>query len=60
MKKKEKNVAEFSKTISEEMLIHLWGLVADCKNIKTITKFHKYIGTYIVDVVNESKTLFKN
>ena len=58
--KQAENVAEFAKTISEEMLIHLWGLVADCKNIKTITKFHKYIGTYIVDVVNESKTLFKN
>ena len=52
-----KNAANFGKSISEEMLIHMWSKVSETKNIKTIQNFHKYIGQQIVKVVNTNKNL---
>lgn len=53
------NAAKFAKTISEEMVIHMWSEISKSKNIKTIQKFHSFIGDYIVDVVNNSKVINK-
>ena len=51
------NAAKLGKMISEEMLLHFWNKVSETKNIKTITSFHKFIGNYLVEVVNSSKNL---
>lgn len=53
------NAAKFAKSISEEMLIHMWSAISKTRNIKTIQNFHTYIGDYLVKVVSESKTLNK-
>ncbi len=52
-----KNAAKFGKSISEEMLLYMWSIIAQTKNLKTIQNFHKYIGQTIVDAVNSSKDL---
>ena len=51
------NAAKLAKMISEEMLIHMWGKISETKNIKPIQNFHKFIGTYLVKVVNSNKDL---
>ena len=51
------NAAKLGKMISEEMLIHMWSKISETKNIKTIQNFHKFIGTYLVKVVNSNKDL---
>ncbi len=51
------NLAKFGKSISEEMLMHLWAQVSMNKNIESIKSFHKYIGDYIVDIVNNNNQL---
>jgi hypothetical protein len=51
------NVSKLGKAISEEMLIHMWSKISETKNIKTIQNFHKFIGTYLVEVVNSNKDL---
>ena len=51
------NAAKLGKNISEEMLIHMWSKISETKNIKTIQNFHKFIGKYLVDVVNSNKDL---
>ncbi|MAH43886.1 hypothetical protein CL614_09280 [archaeon] len=52
-----KNAAKLGKLISEEMLIHMWAVISDTRNIKTIQNFHKFIGKYLVEVVNTNKDL---
>ena len=52
-----KNAAKLGKMISEEMLIHFWSCVTKAKNIKSIQKFHKEIGNYVVEVVNSNRDL---
>lgn len=51
------NAAKLGKIVSEEMLIHMWSQVSATKNIETIQMFHKFIGDYLVDVVNNNKNL---
>ena len=51
------NAAKLGKSISEEMLIHMWSKVSETKNLPTIQNFHKFIGTYLVEVVNSNKDL---
>ena len=51
------NAAEFGKSISEEMLLYMWSIIAQTKNLKTIQNFHKFIGKSIVDAVTNSKDL---
>jgi hypothetical protein len=53
------NVAKLGKSISHEMLIHMWSKISSTKNIKTIQSFHKYIGQHLVEVVNTNKDLTK-
>lgn len=52
-----KNAAKLAKSISEEMLIHMWSKISETKNLPTIQNFHKYIGRYLVKVVNSNKDL---
>lgn len=52
-----KNAAKLGKMISEEMMIHFWSCVTKGKNIETIQKFHKEIGSYVVEVVNSNRDL---
>lgn len=51
------NAAKLGKHISEEMLIHMWSKISATKNLPTIQNFHKFIGTYLVEVVNSNKDL---
>lgn len=53
------NAAIFAKSISEEMLIHFWSEITKGKNIETIQKLHKFLGDYLVDVVNSNKDITK-
>ncbi len=52
-----KNAAKLGKIISEEMMIHFWSCVTKGKNIESIQKFHKEIGDYVVEIVNNNKNL---
>ena len=51
------NASKLGRMISEEMLLHMWNKVTETKNMKTIQNFHKFIGNYLVEVVNNSKNL---
>jgi hypothetical protein len=53
------NASIFAKSISEEMLIHFWAEITKGKNIETIQKVHKFLGDYLVDVVNSNKDIAK-
>ncbi len=53
------NAAKFAKVITHEMLIHMWSELTKTKNIENIRKIHKFLGTYIVDVVNTNKNIIK-
>ena len=46
--------------ISEEMMIHFWSCVTTGKNIKSIQTFHKEIGQYVVEIVNNNRDLLNN
>jgi len=52
-----KNAAKLGKMISEEMMIHFWSKVTGGKNIESIQKFHKEIGQYVVEIVNNNRDL---
>lgn len=52
------NVSSFGKSISHEMLIHLWSVCTSTRKLENIQKLHKHIGDYLVKVVNESKDIF--
>ena len=52
-----KNAAKLGKSISEEMMIHFWSVMTKGKNIKTIQNFHKEIGGYVVEIVNNNRNL---
>ena len=52
-----KNAAKLGKMISEEMMIHFWSKVTAGKNIESIQKFHKEIGGYVVEIVNNNRDL---
>ena len=52
-----KNAAKLGKMISEEMMIHFWSKVTGGKNIDSIQKFHKEIGQYVVEIVNNNRDL---
>jgi len=52
-----RNAAKLGKTISQEMMIHFWSCVTKGKNMNSIQKFHKEIGQYVVDIVNNNKDL---
>ena len=54
------NVAKLAKSISEEMMIHLWSVVASTNRVKSIQAFHYHIGEYVVDVVNSNRQLLKD
>lgn len=51
------NAAKLGKAISEEMMIHFWSVVTKSKNINSIQSFHKHIGEYVVEIVNNNKNL---
>jgi len=55
-----KNAAKLGKMISEEMMIHFWSCVTRGKNIKSIQTFHKEIGQYVVEIVNNNRDLLNN
>lgn len=52
-----RNAAKLGKAISQEMMIHFWSCVTKGKNMNSIQKFHKEIGQYVVDIVNNNKDL---
>ena len=52
-----KNAARLGRIISEEMMIHFWSCVTKAKNINSIQKFHKEIGEYVVEIVNNNKDI---
>lgn len=52
-----KNAAKLGKMISEEMMIHFWSCITQGKNLKTIQSFHREIGQYVVDIVNNNRDL---
>ena len=52
-----KNAAKLGKMISEEMMIHFWSKVTGGKNVESIQKFHKEIGQYVVEIVNNNRDL---
>ena len=52
-----KNAAKLGKSISEEMMIHFWSVVTQGKNIKSIQNFHKEVGQYVVEIVNNNRDL---
>ena len=51
------NVSNFAKMITQEMAIHFWGEITKTKKLDNIRKIHKYLASYIVEVVNSSKSL---
>ena len=53
------NLSAFAKSITEEMTVHLWGEIAATRKIENIRKLHKFLASYIVEVVNSSKNLGK-
>lgn len=53
------NAAKFAKSISEEMVIHMWSEITKSKNLTSIQNFHAYIGNYLVEVVNTSRNFDK-
>lgn len=53
------NASKFAKTIPHEMVIHFWSEMTKTKNIDNIQKVHRFLGSYIVDVVNTSKNILK-
>ena len=55
-----KNAAKFGKSISEEMLLYMWSIISQTKNLVSIQNFHKYIGMSVVEAVNNSKDLYSN
>ena len=54
-----KNAAKLGKFISEEMMIHFWSKVTQSKNLESIQNFHREIGDYVVEIVNNGKDLSK-
>ena len=50
------NASLFAKTISHEMLVHMWSELTKTRKIENIQKFHKFVGEYLVEVVNNSKS----
>lgn len=52
-----RNAAKLGKSISEEMMIHFWSVVTQGKNIKSIQNFHKEVGQYVVEIVNNNRDL---
>lgn len=52
-----KNAAKLGKSISEEMMIHFWSCITKGKNIKTIQNFHKEVGQYVVEIVNNNRDI---
>ena len=54
----DENVASFGKSISHEMLVHLWSVCTSTRKLENIQKLHKHVGDYLVKVVNESKDIF--
>ena len=49
------NCAQFCFILPEEMLIHFWSLITQCKNQSNVVKVHKLIGDRVVEVLNSSK-----
>jgi len=54
------NAGKLFKIISEEMAIHMWSQVSSTKNLPTIQNFHKFVGDYLVEIVNNNKNLSKD
>lgn len=49
------NVSKFAQVITEEMTLHFWSEITKTKRIENIRKIHKYLGSYIVEIVNKAQ-----
>ena len=51
------NACDFVNTCADEMLVNFMNMIMETKNLPTIRKFHKLLGTKVVDVVNAANTI---
>jgi hypothetical protein len=49
-----KNVVEFVKTCSDEMIVNFFNMIMETQKIDNIRKFHKLIGKLVTEIVNLS------
>ena len=54
-----RNVKEWSQTMGDEIVVHLWNQISSTQNLPNIQKLHKLIGSRIVEAVNVSRNLNK-
>ena len=51
------NLAKWAKTLPGEMMVSLWNGVMETKEVKNITKLHKFLGQAVVEAVQRSRSL---
>jgi hypothetical protein len=55
--KQAKHVAEFAKSMGDEMLVHCWNKLVATHNVPNIQKLHKLVGQRVVEAVKTSRDL---
>ena len=51
------NLAKWAKDLPGEMMVSLWNGVMETKEVKNITKLHKFLGQAVVEAVQRSRSL---
>jgi len=51
------NLSKWAKTLPGEMMVSLWNGVMETKEVKNITKLHKFLGQSVVEAVQRSRSL---
>jgi len=49
-----KNVSDFVKTSSDEMIVNFFNMIMETQDIDNIRKFHKSLGRLVTEIVNAS------
>jgi hypothetical protein len=52
-----KNISDFAKAGSDEMLVSLWNGVMETGKVPNITKLHKFLGQAVVDAVTSARNI---
>ena len=52
-----KNISDFAKAGSDEMLVSLWNGVMETGKVPNITKLHKFLGQAVVDAVTAARNV---
>ncbi len=55
--KQAERVSDFVKSCSDEMLVNFMNLIMETKHLDNIKKFHKFLGTKVVQVVNSANKI---